>query len=361
MITTFIESLFVFQGIDNTPGSRLKICTTAQSDTTRGARASLSVVSEDDATINPVVEVEELILSSVGTPIEKVQSEIGDLCSKFFLNNDISFMTPGDFSGLSKTTMDASELKIAADLQRACFHILERALSELTEDDKAGLVGHRLAMFEWMIAQHELARQGRLDHQNPSWLDSSKEEQDKLFAVVDPATVNGELCVRVGNHLVQILCKEIEPLEIMMEGQLLYKYYENALGLKQIYGHISNVLHLFSHKNLGARIIEIGGGTGGCIVPALRALTGGDDGIPRFAHYDFTDISSGFFEKAREKLAKWGDRISFKKFDVENDPESQGVECGEYDLVIACNVLHATAYNSRGWAPSASSTLARTT
>jgi hypothetical protein len=105
------------------------------------------------------------------------------------------------------------------------------------------------------------------------------------------------MCVRVGKHLVQILRKEIEHLEVMMEDNLLYKYYENALGMRHIYAQMSKILLLFSHKNPGATILEIGGGTGGCTVPALQALTVEEDGIPRFAHYNFTDISSGFFER----------------------------------------------------------------
>jgi SAM-dependent methyltransferase len=72
-------------------------------------------------------------------------------------------------------------------------------------------------------------------------------------------------------------------------------------------------------------------------------LGGGDtDSIPHFAHYDFTDVSSGFFEKARERFGPWGDLISYKKLNIETDPEAQGFENGAYDLIVACQVLHAT-------------------
>lgn len=343
MIPTFVKFLFVSQNISSDPGSRLRISTSAEFKTDQEAKSSLTVIDETDLSFTPVVEIEGLVLSSIGASVEEIMNESGDLCFKVFFDKDISLMTPSDFSTLSQRPMDLSELKVTADLQRACFHIIERALRKLTDADRSTFAGHQLAMFEWMMTQHELGQQGCLDSQDSNWLDSSKEEQDRLIAAVESETVNGKMCVRVGKYLVQMLRKEIEPLEVMMENGLLYSYYENALGMKRIYAHMSEILRLFAHKNPGSTVLEIGGGTGGCTLPALRALTGDDDGIPRFAHYDFTDISSGFFENAREKLTEWEDRLSFKKFDVEVDAEAQGIDYGKYDLVIACNVLHATA------------------
>ena len=347
MVPTFVKFLFVSQNISNDPGAQFRISTKVERNTDHEAKASLTVVHETDLDFAPLMEIEGLVLSSIGASVEEMKYDSGDLCFKVSFDKDISFMTPSDFSTLSERPMDLSELQVAADLQRACFHIVERAINKLNDADRATFAGHQLAMFNWMMTQHELGQQGRLDFQDSAWLHSSDEEQDRLISAVESETVNGEMCVRVGKYLVQMLRKEIEPLEVMMESGLLYRYYENALGMKRIYAHMSDILRLFAHKNPGSNILEIGGGTGGCTLPALRALTGDDDGIPRFARYDFTDISSGFFEKAREKLIEWEDRLGFKKFDVEVDAKSQDIDCGKYDLVIACNILHATASMER--------------
>ena len=71
---------------------------------------------------------------------------------------------------------------------------------------------------------------------------------------------------------------------------------------------------------------------------------GTDDsyGGPLTNSYDFTDISSGFFEAAQEKFKAWKDLTKYKKLDIEQDPLKQGFEGGSYDLIIACQVLHAT-------------------
>lgn len=343
MIPTFVKSLFVAHDIHRVPGSRLKVSTKAERNLASGAKASLTAINEGAEDLSTVVEIEELILSSVGNSIEVTEKENSDVCYDVDYAKDISFLTFSDFAAMSSVPIDPEERRIASDLQRACFHIVERALNELNEQDTKSFTGHHLSMYKWMCTQRELAHQSKLDFQDSSWLNSDEEEQAKLISNAASETVNGEMCVRVGNHLVEILRKQIEPLEVMMQGGLLYRYYENALGMQRIYDQMSKILRLLAHKNPEANILEIGGGTGGCTLPALQALTGDEDGIPRFAHYDFTDISSGFFEKAHEKLVKWENRLGFKKFDVEVDAESQGFDCGKYDLIIACNVLHATA------------------
>jgi len=135
----------------------------------------------------------------------------------------------------------------------------------------------------------------------------------------------------------------VAPLELMLEGKLLYEYYEKALRAPRSYEQMSKIIKLFAHKSPGASVLEIGGGTGGCTLPVLSALSKGGSGeTPKFAQYDFTDISAGFFETAREKFAEWGDMISYKKLDIESDPTEQSFEPGSYDLIVACQVLHAT-------------------
>ena len=64
--------------------------------------------------------------------------------------------------------------------------------------------------------------------------------------------------------------------------------------------------------------------------------------MARFSHYDFTDVSVNFFDEARSRFSAWGELIEYRKLDIENDIIDQGYEEGTYDLVVACQVLHAT-------------------
>jgi ubiquinone/menaquinone biosynthesis C-methylase UbiE len=62
----------------------------------------------------------------------------------------------------------------------------------------------------------------------------------------------------------------------------------------------------------------------------------------RFEAYDYTDISTGFFEAARAKFHSASDHLNFRKLDICADVEHQGFELASYDLVIAADVIHAT-------------------
>ena len=81
---------------------------------------------------------------------------------------------------------------------------------------------------------------------------------------------------------------------------------------------------------------NLGAGTGGATKAVLNVL--GDN----YSSYTYTDISSGFFEKASELFKNHRSKMTFKTFNAENTPDSQGYNKGIYDVVIASNVLHAT-------------------
>lgn len=81
----------------------------------------------------------------------------------------------------------------------------------------------------------------------------------------------------------------------------------------------------------------LGAGTGATTKEVLETLGG------TFSSYTFTDVSAGFFTKAAELFTAYNDKMTFKVFDVESAPASQGFQVLSYDIVIAANVLHATA------------------
>ncbi len=84
------------------------------------------------------------------------------------------------------------------------------------------------------------------------------------------------------------------------------------------------------------RILEVGGGTGGCTAPLLEAVA------ERAIEYTFTDVSPFFVGMAAREFAN---RPGFKALalDLERDPIAQGFGPNGADVVVAANVLHATA------------------
>lgn len=122
----------------------------------------------------------------------------------------------------------------------------------------------------------------------------------------------------------------------MTKNNYLDKYYTDAIGFgwlnDLISGTVEQITNRFPHMN----ICEIGAGTGGATGAILNKIG------TAFSSYTYTDISSGFFEKAQNRFHQYADRMEYKTLNIENDPVEQGFKKHTYDLVLAANVLHAT-------------------
>jgi acyl transferase domain-containing protein/NADPH:quinone reductase-like Zn-dependent oxidoreductase/NADP-dependent 3-hydroxy acid dehydrogenase YdfG len=85
-----------------------------------------------------------------------------------------------------------------------------------------------------------------------------------------------------------------------------------------------------------ARVLEVGGGTAGLTGYLVAALKG------RVGEYVWTDIGAGFVSAARREFAAVAE-MRFQTFDLERDPAEQGLAGEQFDIVVASNVIHATA------------------
>ncbi len=88
------------------------------------------------------------------------------------------------------------------------------------------------------------------------------------------------------------------------------------------------------------RVLEIGAGTGGTSGPVFDALA---PHASRIEEYRYTDLSRAFLIHAERRFGPGWPQLVTAVFDVEKPLAGQDVAPGAYDLVIAANVLHATA------------------
>ena len=84
------------------------------------------------------------------------------------------------------------------------------------------------------------------------------------------------------------------------------------------------------------RVVEIGAGTGATTSALIPVLPAGSS-------YCFTDVSPVFLHEAEARLAGTPLDVSFRRLDIEQAPQAQGFLPGVFDVVVAANVLHATA------------------
>ncbi|KAK2054714.1 hypothetical protein LY76DRAFT_638245 [Colletotrichum caudatum] len=294
--------------------------------------------------VNAVLRMDGLLYQSLdGAP---ARPDRGNLCSTVTWAPDPSFASSMRAAVESmRHKIASSEKEAMVDLQRAVLHYVHDAVRALTDQDVDMLAGHHKKHHRWMLQLLQRAAQNELGPESSKWLEVSSDDKAALLDRVAAASVNGEMISRLGPRAAALMKGEVAPLELMVEGELLYRYYVGALKWDRSTGQAARLVRLLAHKNPRATILEIGGGTGGgtqAILDALGRGSGGDGRGALFERYDFTDISQGFFEAAQKRFEPWRDLMTFRKLDIEADPVAQGFDAGSYDIVVACQCLHAT-------------------
>ncbi len=143
----------------------------------------------------------------------------------------------------------------------------------------------------------------------------------------------------VGENILlpEVLNGETSILEHMKKNNYLERYYTDAIGFEVLNAMIAVVLGQLCNKFPHMNFLEVGAGTGGATEAILGRIG------HAFSSYTYTDISSAFFEYATERFRSQAHKMLFKTLDITEDPSRQGFSANTYDIVIASNVLHATA------------------
>lgn len=148
----------------------------------------------------------------------------------------------------------------------------------------------------------------------------------------------GLLVERAGERLAATLRGEQEATRWMFDGPMLDKMFEfygtswaNRVYNPAVAQALAAVRQACPTRLL--RILEIGAGTGGTTSHVLPMLP------PGSVDYLYTDVSAFFLNHARARFASRSD-VRFAPLDIERPPSD---ELGTFDVVLAADVLHATA------------------
>ena len=354
-LPTFIEEVFVSHNLKTAPGHVFTVYAQGEGkDLGKGASKdfghrinSLVCFDQGQTDFQPAIVVNGLVLTSLtrGDTGELKQEQEEKLYHQSIWEADPDFLSADQIAELSSPFR--LPLKVddqARMVQQVAFYLIEHALNVVSADEIPNMEPHHQKLYTSLTRFCDAVYEGQLGvFPTSSWLSASAEERAVICTQVSSMSYGTLLC-HIGENLPRVLRRDVDPLSLMMEDDRLERYYRENQSVSQSYQQAAVYIGLLAHKNPHLNILEIGAGTGGATYPILQTLGGGaDDKPPRFAKYDFTDISAGFFEKAIEKLLSWGKLVTFRKLDIEGDPFEQGYERGSYDLIIAANVLHATS------------------
>jgi acyl transferase domain-containing protein len=244
-------------------------------------------------------------------------------------------------------------------LDRLSIGYICQALTQLGLTFRPGTrsVADALASSVGVAAQHTrlfgrllqvLSAEGLLAHDGAVWtvlrepepLDISSESR-QLAADFPAAAGVVALHDRCGGQLAEVLRGRVDPLALLFTGDKQSSaeaIYRDSPACRQ-----ANLLAADAVAAMVAalppgrtlRVLEIGAGTGGTTAYVLPKLP------PDRSEYVFTDLSRGLLQQAAEKFRAFP-FVRYELLNIEEAPEGQGMAAGQFDLVLAANVLHAT-------------------
>ena len=141
-------------------------------------------------------------------------------------------------------------------------------------------------------------------------------------------------------HAGEILNERKTGIDVLVTNNLLSQLYEIGHAFAGSHSQLFNMMDCLGHANPNLRILEVGAGTGAATRVVMKALVG-SNGIKRYADYTFTDVSPAFLTPAIDMLSVYRD-VHYSVLDIAQDPLKNGYE-PVYDVVLACEAIHATA------------------
>ncbi|AIQ12430.1 SDR family NAD(P)-dependent oxidoreductase [Paenibacillus durus] len=244
----------------------------------------------------------------------------------------IQLQTMGLFEGRYSTT---DELLTANGLNKQFKRWMEESLAILTREQYVLLEGEH-----WVTAQTSLNTINmwqEWEEKKQIWLQSSGIRPQVILAETALRALPDILAGRQLATNVLFPDSSMDLVEGIYKNNPIADYFNEVLG-----GQLAAIVDEKLKQNAFARIriIEFGAGTGGTSKAALEKLK-------PYAHiideYCYTDISKAFLLHAEQKYGPEYPFLTYKTVDVSKPLRQQTVNEAEYDVVIAANVLHATA------------------
>ncbi|KJZ78560.1 hypothetical protein HIM_01951 [Hirsutella minnesotensis 3608] len=308
-------------------GMKLRVAATLNTIDDQGFEVSLKLFENEEGTGTPIVEIQGFNIQSLSR--RRRTAHIAD--DSMFLTTtwrpDVSLLnTSGLKNMVSKSSYSQEKLHITCSKQ-AVLKVIHDALAHLTPDEEQGLDQQTQLIVAWMrdMDQAYCASEAMC----------GEKQESKPVEDLSSGHIKGQLDQILPEHLIYLIGSEGHGHEVISQSGLLDQVYAFLESWSRGLGMLKQYTSLFAHKHPRIRALEVGAGAGNATVSALEGFASCRTQLS----YEFTDISTSFFDGAKRKLEGFANQVHYKTFDVERDPAEQGFLVAGYDLVIACNVL----------------------
>ncbi|SPO07730.1 related to polyketide synthase [Cephalotrichum gorgonifer] len=339
MPVTTEESVF-YSRLSSTPGDEMVVAMELKPEGKSAARGNAWAFQHDPSTgkLALVSSVRGLLMRAVGEEASPASSRPFERKHNYqvYWNDDPKLLTKSSFARLVQphVAKGSAFLEQLSTTEKATtIYLGDVKEMPMIQAPETAPLPHLCEFSRWISnfvhsdAYHE-ASKSLCDDERTETLDKSAR-----------SGIEGEMLGRIGRNLPAILTNDVNPLELLVADNLLERFYKEG-PFKPLYMQMVQYMGLLTNKNPRMDVLEIGAGTGSATLPLFIAM--GDNAPDLIRSYTYTDISSGFFETAKDRLDRWKSVIDYKTLDISKDPAEQGFKANTYDVVVASNVLHAT-------------------
>lgn len=350
-VPTFIQDVWMSADLDNRPGAQYKVH--GRTERVAFEKYNNDVLAWDAESGEGRIAITGIRATPLDSADQHQDGVVRQLCHEVTWTPLLDTISAADLQVERQAPRDIDLTNGWVErLQLATLLLIHDALKEWKSQDPPQVPeGHLARYLEWLTQLDTWMQEDTISGLSKVTFDKYKNDvsaKEELYTQLQNYKAEGRLAHRMGANIVKVLKKEADPLHLMFgQDDILDHVYADLVDLGDLPAVSTQFLKILAANRTNLRVLEIGAGTGSstkAIIEALAPL--GEDGKvthSSVALYTYTDISAAFFEKAKEKFSAYHSIMAYKVLDAEQDVEAQGFDLNSYDLVVAQNVIHATA------------------
>ena len=268
IIPTSIAELSISASISQDPSYLLHARGFTTERSTRDFEGQVVVAQEENGILKPVVHVNGANFMSI--PRDEESSKSIDPKTKLFWNvawnDDPDHLSQDIAKKWPIQEMSPHEASEIVMREKAIWYCLRSAYESLADRDVERMAPHHQKYYNWLKNRYELGQSGNLPFQKNGrqleWSSTDQHAVENTLRQVANTSAQGCMAVRLGRRLLDLLRGDVEPLSLMLEDDLLDRYYAEDRGQDRVYEQAARFVRLAAHKNPNLRVLEIGAGTG---------------------------------------------------------------------------------------------------
>ena len=268
IVPTSITELVVSESIGRDPGHILHSRGSTMQLGPRDFEYGVIVAQDSGGVLEPVVQIKEAKVISINKDQESSSDDTdAKLCWHMLWQDDVDDLRQEDVANRWPIPEYTSHERLQMVMcERAIWYCLRSAYENLDDSDVQKMAPHHRNYYNWMRKRYEQGRKGDLPFQKDGfqgeWSCTDSRIIEDTLQQVSASNALGCMTIRLGRRLLDVLRGEVEPLSLMLEDDLLNRYYAENRNQDRAYQQAARFVRLAAHRNPRLRILEIGAGTG---------------------------------------------------------------------------------------------------